>query len=220
MKKLSFIAVLVVVVVALSCKDNRQPGLTYMPDMAYSRALESYTSHDTLLAQGINYNATPVHGTIKRGSVFPFPIEKDKQGDTANYILSKQVANPLPKLDTTQFIEAERLYLINCGICHGSKLDGQGVLHKRTDGTDGPYIAAPANLVGLPQYMNMPEGQMFFSVTYGKGQMGSYASQLSTTQRWMVIQYIKTKQAEAQSGAASGGESKGTGAAADSTAKK
>jgi len=41
----------------------------------------------------------------------------------------------------------------------------------------------------------MPEGQMFYSVTYGKNLMGSYASQLNTRQRWMVIAYIKSKQA-------------------------
>ncbi len=35
---------------------------------------------------------------------------------------------------------------------------------------------------------------MFYSVTYGKGQMGSYASQLSTTQRWQIIHYVKSKQ--------------------------
>jgi hypothetical protein len=37
----------------------------------------------------------------------------------------------------------------------------------------------------------MPEGQMFYSVTYGKNMMGPYASQLSRKQRWMVIRYIK-----------------------------
>ena len=41
----------------------------------------------------------------------------------------------------------------------------------------------------------LPEGTMFHSVTYGKNAMGSYASQLSTQQRWMVIAYIKSKQA-------------------------
>ena len=41
--------------------------------------------------------------------------------------------------------EAERLYLVNCGICHGPKLDGNGPLWK--DG-DGPYPSAPKNLVG------------------------------------------------------------------------
>ena len=42
-------------------------------------------------------------------------------------------------------IEAERLYLVNCGICHGPKLDGNGPLYK---GGDGPFLAKPANLVG------------------------------------------------------------------------
>ena len=77
---------------------------------------------------------------------------------------------------------------------------------------------------------NVPEGQMYYSVTYGKNKMGSYASQLNTEQRWMVIAYIKSKQAGAHSGgaaansgaaaapaAASGGAASG---GADSTAKK
>jgi hypothetical protein len=62
----------------------------------------------------------------------------------------------------------------------------------------------------------MPEGQMFYSVTYGKNKMGSYASQLSTRQRWMVIAYIKSKQMAGKSGAAGAAGS----AATDSTAKK
>jgi SNF family Na+-dependent transporter len=44
----------------------------------------------------------------------------------------------------------------------------------------------------------MPDGQMFYSVAYGKNLMGSYASQLSKRQRWMVIKYIKNKQAAAK----------------------
>lgn len=214
MKKLSIIVVLVALV-AWSCNDvRRTPGRVYMPDMAYSRAVETYSSLDTLHAQGINYNAMPVPGTVKRGDFLPFSLPQDKQGDSTNYVLSKQIVNPLPALGAKQFTEAERLYLINCGICHGKALDGNGVLHKRSDGTDGPYGAAPANLVGKDIYLNMPAGQMFYSVTYGKGQMGSYASQLSTIQRWMVIQYIKTKQAEAKGG------STASAAATDSTAKK
>ncbi|MEJ7674206.1 MAG: hypothetical protein WKF59_16310 [Chitinophagaceae bacterium] len=31
-------------------------------------------------------------------------------------------------------------------------------------------------------------------VTYGKGNMGSYASQLNKKQRWMVVQYVKSEQ--------------------------
>ena len=40
----------------------------------------------------------------------------------------------------------------------------------------------------------MTEGTMFHYITYGKNAMGSYASQLSTKQRWMIVHYIKEKQ--------------------------
>jgi mono/diheme cytochrome c family protein len=192
MKKLSIISVLVMAVIVWSCSDvRRSPGTVYMPDMAYSRAYETYAPIDTLKAQGIRYNRLPVAGTIKRGELLPFHLAADKPGDTTNYAQSVHVANPLPALDAVQMKEAERLYLINCGICHGTALDGNGPLY---NGGNGPFSAAPANLTGNPKYVNMPEGQMFYSVTYGKGQMGSYASQLSSTQRWQIIHYVKSKQ--------------------------
>lgn len=192
MKKLSIVSVLVLAVAAWGCNDvRRTPGHVYMPDMAYSRAYETYAPIDTLAKQGIHYNRMPVAGTIKRGELLPFPLAKDKPGDTVNYVAAMHITNPLPALNADQLKEAERLYLVNCGICHGAGLDGNGPLYK---GGEGPFSAAPANLAGNAKYKVMPEGQMFYSVTYGKGQMGSYASQLSTTQRWMVIHYIKSKQ--------------------------
>jgi len=179
-------------VIVWSCSDvRRSPGKVYMPDMAYSRAYETYAPIDTLAKQGIHYNRLPVKGTIKRGELLPFPLDADKPGADTNYKQSVSVTNPLPALDAVQLKEAERLYLVNCGICHGTALDGNGPLY---NGGNGPFSAAPANLTGNAKYVTMPEGQMFFSVSYGKGQMGSYASQLSTTQRWMIIHYVKSKQ--------------------------
>ena len=194
MNKLSIISLVVVAAGSIiGCSDvKRNPGRTYMPDMAYSRAYETYASHHNLADSGINYNNMPVAGTIKRGELLPFPIPADKPGDSVNYIASKQVTNPLTTLDSNQLKEAERIYLINCGICHGAALDGNGPLYK---GGEGPFAAKPATLVGDAKYESMPEGQMFYSVTYGKNMMGPYGSQLSTTQRWMIIHYIKEKQA-------------------------
>ncbi|MFL5743859.1 MAG: c-type cytochrome [Niastella sp.] len=231
MKKLSIVSVLVLAVVAWSCNEDvrRTPGHVYMPDMAYSRAYETYAPIDTLAKQGIHYNRLPVAGTIKRGELLPFPLAKDKAGDTSNYVASTHITNPLPALDAVKMKEAERLYLVNCGICHGTALDGNGPLYK---GGEGPFSAAPANLGSGPKYVSMPEGQMFYSVTYGKGQMGSYASQLSTTQRWMVIHYIKSKQGGGKQAEAAAPASDSTAAAkpaatgaakkpaADTTAKK
>ncbi|HLZ89838.1 MAG TPA: cytochrome c [Puia sp.] len=216
MKKLLILSFIVVTVtVLISCGGvQREPGRVYMPDMGYSRAYETYSMTEeqkaALLKQGIHFSNTPVAGTIKRGELLPFLLTKDQPGDSTNYVASKVVKNPLTSMDT---VEAERLYLVNCGICHGPKLDGNGPLYK---GGDGPFPSKPATLVGDPRYEAMPEGQMYYSVTYGKNKMGSYASQLSTTRRWMVIAYIKSKQAAAKGGSAGSGSSAG----ADSTAKK
>lgn len=172
----------------VSCSDiKRKPNRVYMPDMAYSRAVETYSDHSYLNAEGIQYNARPVEGTVKRGEVY-YEILKDTTG---SYNLSATDVNPLPALDSVEATEAARLYLINCGICHGTKLDGNGPLYK--DGS-GPYPAKPATLVGDAKYAAMTEGTMFHSITYGKGMMGSYASQVTPKQRWMIIHYIKNKQ--------------------------
>ncbi|WP_026768830.1 cytochrome c [Asinibacterium sp. OR53] len=209
MNKLSIIAVLSAATVIVSCSDvKRTPGHIYMPDMAYSRAYETYADHSNLAEKGINFDNRPVAGTIAREEEMPFPYAKDQGTDTTNYVASKQVKSPFDSLSTTDAKEAERLYQINCGICHGTKLDGNGPLYK---GGEGPYPAAPKNFIGDPVVSVMPEGQMFYSVSYGKNMMGSYASQLTRKQRWMVIKYIKNKQLAAKAAAAP---------AADATAKK
>ena len=188
MKKVAIISVLALAIAAGGCSDvKRSPGRVYMPDMVYSRAYETYTETSNLDSHGIRYTRMPVPGTIKRGDVFPFPLPKDKTGDSTQYVASRQVANPLPSLNAKDMAEAERLYNVNCGICHGSKLDGNGPLY---NGGNGPFAAAPKNLITDAVVKDMPDGQMFYSITYGKYEMGSYASQLSTRQRWMVVHYI------------------------------
>lgn len=197
MKKFWIITTCAALVAAMvSCnKVRRSPGRAYMPDMAYSRAVETYASTEALHQKGVNYTALPVKGTIARGDMLDiYPYTNDSIG----YASSKNVANPLPALDAKQFIEAARLYLVNCGICHGEKLDGNGPLYK---GGDGPFPNKPATLVGDPKYAAMAPGTMFHSITYGLNSMGSYASQLSTQQRWMIIHYIKEKQAASSSAA-------------------
>jgi len=216
MKQLFIISSLALGIGIVSCNGvQRKPSKVYMPDMAYSRAYETYADRDSLFTTNeaergnkIFYNNMPAKGTIARGSEMPFPLAQDKAGDTTNYYASKAVKSPIDTMTAAQLEEAGRLYLINCGICHGTKLDGNGPLYK---GGEGPYAAKPATLVGDVKYETMPEGQMFYSIAYGKGQMGSYASQLTRKQRWEVIAYIKYKQKAAKATAAP---------AADATTKK
>jgi mono/diheme cytochrome c family protein len=187
MKKfLNIASCMVLAIVLTSCDSTRRdPGRAYMPDMAYSTAYETYAPTDNLEKKGIHFTGRPVEGTIARGEMMAYSLKNDSVG----YVQSASIKNPLAP-GMADLKNAERLYLINCGICHGTKLDGNGPLFK--DGS-GPYTAAPKNFMDATMKA-MPEGTMFHSVTFGKGQMGSYASQLNTKQRWEVIAYIRSKQ--------------------------
>jgi mono/diheme cytochrome c family protein len=193
---------------------RRNPGRAYMPDMAYSRAYETYASTEKLKEKYpyITYNAKPVAGTMARGDMPAYELKNDSTG----YAQSVNIKSPLDPAGV-DMKEAERLYLVNCGICHGPKLDGNGPLWK--DG-NGPFPAKPANLATDTKYTAMTEGTMFHSVTYGKNTMGSYASQLSTKQRWQVIAYIKMKQAGGASKDTAGAKAPVMAAAKDTATKK
>lgn len=179
----------------ISCggAKGNDPGSAYMPDMYYSRAYETYGynnigDYQNLKDRGVNYNAAPVRGTVARGDQSSFNLPANDSG----YALSASYQNPLAnfQMSPAQMKEAERIYLVNCGICHGTKLDGNGPLWK--DG-NGPYPAAPRNL--LDDYSkSLPDGKMYHAITYGRGQMGSYASQVHPEQRWWIINYIRSKQ--------------------------
>ncbi len=176
--------------VMISCNNTRRnPGRAYMPDMAYSRAYETYSSTENLKEKGIHYTSMPVEGTIARGDMAGYSLKNDSIG----YMQSAAIKSPL-SADSIDMKEAERLYLINCAICHGTKLDGNGPLWNNGD---GPYPVAPRNLITDPITANMAEGTMFHSLTYGRNSMGSYAAQLTTKQRWEVVAYIKSKQGSA-----------------------
>ena len=220
MKKLFVIAIFSGAAIMVGCGDKvkRHRGRVYMPDMMYSRAYETYSvteeQRKEMEKQGIYYTGIPVPGTIKRGADYTFRLPKDSSAtDSTHYLAAKQIKNPLLSMDSVIMKESERLYLVNCGICHGTALDGMGPLYK---GGDGPYSAKPANLVTS----NISDGQMFYVITYGKNMMGSYASQLNSTQRWQVISYIRSKQAGGATAAATTNTAAtAPGAKTDSTAK-
>src|SRR5262245_22295065 len=92
-----------------SCSDvHRKTGAVYMPDMAYSRAFETYAQLDSAKftsdtnARGEGkyfYNAMPVAGTFAIGDSMTFMYTRDNVGDSTNYVASKSAKNPLPALN-------------------------------------------------------------------------------------------------------------------------
>lgn len=197
------------------------PGRSYMPDMYYSRAFETYYyndvhgEYDSLKKRGIFYNRLPVPGTIARGDAPAWPLPNSNAGhEMAVTYISPYDTGTLNKEQRT---EAERIYLINCAICHGTALGGNGPLW---NGGNGPFPAAPRNL--KDEYTKkLSNSMMYHVITYGMGAMGSYASQVKPEQRWWIIKYIREKQEPAGGKAADSATAKtATPVTADSTKTK
>ena len=190
MKRLTYLtafAIAALIITVSSCDSKRQPGKVYMPDMAYSRAYETYALRDSTIftmaaadaGHKIYYNGQSVNGTMKRGELAPYTVPNDSNG-LLN--LSSLVKNPLAPLTKPDSLEASRLFNINCAVCHGAKAEANGPVAAKIGGVKSIIAASPG----------YSDGRIFHVMTYGQNNMGSYVSQLSREQRWRIIQYIRT----------------------------
>jgi mono/diheme cytochrome c family protein len=96
---------------------------------------------------------------------------------------AQSVNNPIaPDLETLK--AAKLLYITNCAPCHGNK--GKG---------DGPAAAAlspkPADHSSA-LVQREKDGSLFWKISEGNKPMPSYKTALTTTQRWELVDYIRT----------------------------
>jgi mono/diheme cytochrome c family protein len=199
--------------------DADSSGLEYMPDMYRSPAIEPYVDYAEvrgrensekkmmLSAMTPPANTIPFVGTDKEEVLLMLPYKhkaniafKETHGlkgveftteDT--YSAAAADANPL-KLTKENvegiFKRGKELYVANCMHCHGEKGDGNGPMMK-----SGAYA-------GVPDYKEaaraaLSDGQIFYSIYYGKGAMGSHASQVNKKEIWTLVHYVRKFQDDA-----------------------
>lgn len=145
---------------------------------------------------------TPVEGTEPIG--FEFPITSEgATGSNLDYSSGSDYLNTglfgdfygkgFPselKMDEAFLARGKERYQITCTPCHGESGNGLGVVSK--------YWAMPptANLMDL-RVKDMPEGQIFWTITHGKGLMGPYNGVTSVRDRWAITAYLRGLQAAA-----------------------
>jgi len=244
-KFMAFAQISVVALLAAACTANPDSaGLEYMPDMYRSPAVEPYVDYGEVRGRinedmKMNMSAmTPPKHTIPYwgkdsatvmmmlpyhrlpASVYAithglFGMDYSTNAD-ANYEYNLAAAdmNPLKLTSQAQsdalFADAKALYQANCNHCHGEKGDGNGPMV-----VSGAFTGA-ANLKGL----TIADGQMFYSIYYGKGMMGSHAPLLNKKEIWTLVHYIRKFQDDNYGKFDASGKLMVTGAAAkaDSTA--
>lgn len=173
-------------VLVTSCSEDSR-GLEFMPDMYRGPAVETY---QPLGEDGHISAMKPVDGTMPRGFMSYKTFSPDQAGYDAAKETLKVPANF--RKDEVTLEEAAKLYGIFCSSCHGAKGDGKGVLVERE------------KFLGVPSYADrvINAGSIFHVITYGKGVMGSHASQLTPKERWMVTNHVLKLKEELSGGAA------------------
>ena len=164
-----------------SCKKDSRPNYQFMPNMYEPVGYETYGEYEVFPDE--QSAMLPAEGTIARGySLF------DYENTNEDYERAKlELKSPL---DSTQvnLIKGKELYNIYCGICHGTKGNGQGNLVKRE------------KILGIPSYDDVgraiTEGSIYHTIYYGKNAMGSYANQLNEEERWQVVSYVLNLKAD------------------------
>lgn len=185
--QLSAISVLVIVIGLLSSCTKNNPdssGVEYMPDMYRSPSYED-NSINPLFADSMT-DRVPVKGTVPVGfTPDPFPNTPDGWANAAQYWKDPFPASP------EIIAEGKAIFDIYCIHCHGATGMGDGKVALKLPGPPPAYSS--------PQLRNITEGEMYQTLEYGKGLMGSHASQLTVEERCKIIRYVQTLQKLGQS---------------------
>jgi mono/diheme cytochrome c family protein len=195
-----------------SCKsDADSPGFEYAPDMYRTPSIEPYVDYGEvrgrideskkvkLSARIPARNTIPYYGkdTTEVKLMLPYfrkPNVAFRQThglygvDVSmldEYTLAASDKNPmfLTALNAEKTLaKGKEIFTAMCQHCHGEKGDGQGPMV-----VSGAYVQVP-NYATLT---NLSDGQMFYSIYYGKNMMGSHGSLLSKKEIWTLVHYVR-----------------------------
>ncbi|GJQ21971.1 MAG: cytochrome c [Bacteroidia bacterium] len=161
-------------------RDPSRPGYQFIPEMVSSVPYDAYSANPNF-PDGKTLR-TPVEGTIPRGLM---PLHYGKTDADARRA-GEELKNPFPKDSLALVDRGARLYRTFCQPCHGESGHGDGTVTK--------YGFPPPPSFTAPNLVAMKDGQIFHTITYGKGNMPSLASQIPRDDRWIIILKVRSLQ--------------------------
>jgi mono/diheme cytochrome c family protein len=139
---------------------------------------------------------TPVAGTIARDF-----YEDDSESSTGLMADKTEYAMTIPQLAIRKAGGMDKLlargqerFGIYCAPCHGLTGDGKGMVvckrEKMTDPCESRGFP-PLPSYEDPRIRQMPDGQLFATITHGVRSMPSYAAQIPSGDRWAIVAYVR-----------------------------
>jgi hypothetical protein len=170
---------------------SHKPPLEVFSDMDRQLKLRPQKPDD-FFANGVS-SQLPPPGTIARsqpvqtvnGTVYAYedsPAITGKISGTTNFVET----NPL-FVNEILLARGHQRFDIYCAPCHGQLGDGNGITKKIGD------IPAVANLHDK-RIVEMPDGEIFNTITFGKNTMGAYGPIVPVQDRWAIVADLRALQ--------------------------
>ena len=110
---------------------------------------------------------------------------------TLTYAQAESLANPVPR--TSESLErARRVYQINCATCHGAAGDGRGPMAAYY--ARSPAAVVPPVDLAAPRVRARTDGQLWWIIGRGLGNMPPYEDLLSDEEIWLMVLFTREVQ--------------------------
>jgi mono/diheme cytochrome c family protein len=202
------------VIVSACSAEGDDPGVEYAPQMYHSvpyeplsqikdKEIGGWLSSNEADEHAEFYNSNPynlhemtmrkpVENTVRRSpdNNLPLTIPADTLGSTywldyAAENLKSPFGSANTEAEDAVLEEGTLLFTRFCAPCHGGAGQGDGLV-------GNVFKGVPSFTAG--RYSSMTEGHIFHVITYGRGRMNSYASQLDVEERWKIVKYVQQLQ--------------------------
>lgn len=187
---LFFVVVLAVSILGFRGSLSTRTPLEIFPDMDH-QAKYKPQAESAFFADGRADRSTPV-GAVAFGRTSAAPDAAFLKADPALFAGKNAKGEWMAGFPSTVTVDAQFLehgkdrYTIFCAPCHGALGDGNGITKQYGMGATPTYHD--------DRLRKMNEGEIFNTITHGKGNMLSYADKLSAEDRWAVIAYTRALQ--------------------------
>jgi hypothetical protein len=180
-------ALLLVAVLGCRGQTTAEPPIVPLRNMfdqdRYDPQAESHFFSDSRTMR------TPVEGTIPRERELEPELGQGRLADDSGYVLE------IPKSAVTKLGGAAAMlnrgqdrYNIYCRPCHDGTGSGKGTVIERAN-----FQPAPPTF-HQDRIRQMPDGQLFATISHGARVMPSYGARIPVVDRWAIVSYVRALQ--------------------------